>query len=224
MFGLVKKRQNRELPAPERDAPQTLRNEILEDARRQAHKTLQRARQECEKLIAAARSEAETHAQETITAAQERAERQSAVKLAIVPVELGRHRATHIEGLLDVVRSAAAAQLAEEWRTGNQAEKVLALAAEAIRNMDGNSFTLHLADEAHKTLAANPQWITSLCAASGKADLRVELHCDVAPDTQGVIIKESTGRQIWDNRLATRLERAWPMLRIATAKELGLLE
>jgi vacuolar-type H+-ATPase subunit E/Vma4 len=39
----------------------------------------------------------------------------------------------------------------------------------------------------------------------------------------GVIVHDAAGRQVWDNRLAPRLERLWPELRRQLAAQTGLL-
>lgn len=224
MFGLVKKKQMPTVPAPAREAPQALRNEILEDARRQAQKLQTRVQKECDQIMAHARTEAEATARQIIATAEANAAKQSAIKLSILPVEAGRYRGAHIERQLAAIRTAATAKMRAAWQGAAVVPKVLALAAEAMTAMTGESFTLHLSPSDHQLLSAETQWLTALRTRTAKAALQVVLKDDLTAEACGVVVRSATGKQQWDGRLTARLERVWPQLRIMVAKELGLLE
>lgn len=206
---------------PGRDPRQVLRQEIIGDARRQAERVLRRARQECENIMATARSEAEKESRQMLDRARATAARRVALALARIPVETGRLRAAHVELLLERVRAESRDRLAAAREEPEERSSLLALASEAMRGMEGESFVMRLAPGGRQALGE--EWLPALRAQAGKAGIAVTLGEPLARGENGVIVSDATGRQVWDNRVAARLERLWPALRIAVAERLGLL-
>ena len=92
------------------NAEQTLREEILADARRQAGEAAQRAKKEAEAIVTKARIEAENDRRIQAQAAQAEAKRRRELVLATIPVVVGRRRAECIESALNQIRDEAARQ------------------------------------------------------------------------------------------------------------------
>jgi len=221
---LAKKKREAQAPQPVNDAPQVLRREILDDARRQAQRIVQRAQRDCERTLAEARQAASTEAEAALAEAHAQATRRSAVALAVVPVETGRLRGAFIERALAELRGQVAREWQEAWLKEPNGDKALALAAVALRKMSGDRFILRLTEDDHRKLCDRGDWLPRLRELSGKSALEVELRTDLAPGTAGLIVGDSAGLQIWDNRLVVAIERLWPQLRVLMAEQLGVLE
>jgi vacuolar-type H+-ATPase subunit E/Vma4 len=210
------------------NSPEVLCAEILADARRESEDILNRAKAEAASLLAAAEAEAKKIRRDRREQAQAEAARRRETILATVAVEAGRLRAERIELLLESVRQEIRRRL--EARETDSRETVIALAAEAIRQMRGNDFLVKISAADHADFGNDlageilRRSGTSILPVSfggqenlkptGKTPvpLRVSVRADPAV-ADGVIIQSSDGLQIWDNRLSARLERFWPELR-----------
>ena len=185
--------------------------EILEMARRESEGAEAKAGAEAEALLRAAEEEAGRESRARVEAARADAEKRARTLLAAVPLEAERLRAAGLEALLLKVKEAAAARLGEEASRGGGSA---ALAAEALRGMEGTSFELTLPPGGRREgLQAE---IERRC---GKGALALIFQEDPAL-AGGVIARDTAGRQYWDNSFAARLERFWPELRGRLAAEL----
>jgi V/A-type H+-transporting ATPase subunit E len=193
----------------DQSSTEKLREEILADAGREAEKIVIRAKQDAEALLTNAAAEADRLRQERLNEANAEAARQSELILATVPVEIDRLRAARVEALLATIYEEASERLL--GREGFEyRETVIALAAHAIRQMEGDTFVVKLsgADQAILGDALVEE-------ISGRVGRPVSITISNAPDISegGVIVEDGEARQVWDNRLLKRLERLWPELR-----------
>lgn len=196
--------------ATDNQAPQEkLREEILADARRQADRLLRRAGQEAAAITKQATREADQHRTQAIDLARKTADRKTALLLASIPIERGRMRAARIERLLDSVREGAAAQIKPPNPLPR--ETLLSLIAEAAAAMDGGDFLLRLSPADRQTLTET--FIDEIRERAGKPQLIIRLAEPLAVQDSGPVLQDTQGHQFWDNRLASRLTRMWPLLR-----------
>jgi vacuolar-type H+-ATPase subunit E/Vma4 len=198
--------------------PELLRREILADARRERDELLRRAQQEAEAILAKARLEAEKLRQERLDQARAEAGRRSDLMLATVPVEAGLMRSARIESLLQSVCDEARKRLlAREGYAYREA--VVALAAEAVGRMAGEDFVAKLSPADCR--AFGKALCTAVTQSVGRT-LTITLSEEPEITAGGVIVADAAGRQVWDNRLAVRLERLWPELRRQIALQASL--
>ncbi len=209
------------MATPDQNPQDVLRQEIIGDARRQAERTLRRARQDAEAIIARAEADSSRERARLLDQARAGAERRTALVLAKVPVETGRMRSARIESLLQDIHDEARRRLKARDGVCSR-EDLIRLAAEAARGMEGVHFVLQLPAAAR--LMLGDAWLPEVSRLAGKPDLDVQLAADLADDDAGLILRDRAGRQIWDSRLAVRLTRMWPALRVETALLTALLE
>jgi V/A-type H+-transporting ATPase subunit E len=201
------------------DSTEILRQEILTEAEREAEEVVFRARQEAEGFLAKAAADAEQMRREKLDQARKEADRRSELILSTVPVETARLRAARIEELLGSVQDDARRRLIDH-RGFDYREAVIGLAAGAIRRMGGDGFIVRLS-EADGALIGD--------GAAGEIErragrpVRITLSLEQTMTGGGVVVEDGAGRQVWDNRLATRLERLWPEMRRHIAVEAGFV-
>jgi V/A-type H+-transporting ATPase subunit E len=196
-----------------------LREEILRQARTRADDILRRAREQAAALTREAdersRSEGETKRAEARAEADRCIER----TLATVPVERERLIAAHTEALLESVRNDLQFQLASRDAVDIRAS-LIALAAGAIRHMEGTAFVVQVAATDRDLLDQTALNEIRTRAEKPGATLTVETSVHV---TGGVLVRDAEGRQEWDNRPEARLARSWPELRRRLALASGLV-
>lgn len=202
------------------NSPDVLSAEILAEAKRECDELIRRAQQEAETLMAAATSEAEKIRREKLEAARTEAARRTELMLATIPVEVGRLRSARIESILESIREEARRRLLA--RDFDSHETVIALASEAVRQMPGTDFVLKIAAADHA--AFGDQLAAEIAGRSGRSPLKLTIFPDLAMADSGVIVEDSTGTCIWDNRLLSRLDRLWPELRRQLAIQTRLVE
>jgi vacuolar-type H+-ATPase subunit E/Vma4 len=208
------------MATPNPNSPEVLSAEILAQAGRECDEILRRAQREAESLLAAATAEADKIRREKLDAARAEAARRSELMLATVPVEAGRLRAARIEAILENIREAARRQL--ESRHFDAHETVVALAAEAIRQMPGTDFVLKISAADHA--AFGDKLAGEVCQRTGRSPLKLTISADPTVTDGGVMVQDAAGIRLWDNRLLSRLERLWPELRRQIAVRTGLVE
>ena len=202
------------------NSPDVLSAEILAEAKRECDELIRRAQQEAETLMAAATSEAEKIRREKLEAARTEAARRTELMLATIPVEVGRLRSARIESILESIREEARRRLLA--RDFDSHETVIALASEAVRQMPGTDFVLKIAAADHA--AFGDKLAAEIAGRSGRSPLKLTIFPDLAMADSGVIVEDSTGTCIWDNRLLSRLDRLWPELRRQLAIQTRLVE
>lgn len=197
---------------------EVLRDEILADAQRQATRLIRKAEREAKAVVDKATRESQQERDSKLAAAQAEADRKRMLALATVPVEIGRMRAARIEKQLLALRDQARARL--RARQGfDYAATLERLAAEAVAQMEGDTFILELCEQDQKRFAARLTEVAVKRAQRPQATVTVD--DDPAPITGGVIVRDPPSRQVWDNSLEARLDRLWPLLRSQIATRLG---
>lgn len=188
----------------EKEKAGALVKEILGLAGNESARIEAAAEAEAAALLRSAEETAAREGRARVEAARAAAGRRAGMLLAAVPLETERLRAAGLEALLAAVRTAAGDLLAGEPSGGGVAA---ALAAEALRGMEGESFVLALpAGTDGEGLKAE---IERRC---GRGPLQLEFTEDKTL-AGGVIARDAAGRQYWDNSFKARLERRWPELR-----------
>lgn len=196
-----------------------LREEILAQARRQAGDLVSRARQEADALRAKAAAAAETTRRERLEAGRTNAARQRELILSAVPLETNRRRLARIESLLQAIHDDARRRLADH-DTFDYREALAGLAADAVSRMVGETFVLTLSPA--ERAAFGEGFAEDVARRVGRAPLAITVVEEATMTEGGVMVQDAEGRQIWDNRLLTRLERLWPELRQQLAVRTGL--
>lgn len=198
---------------------EVLRDEILADARRQAERAVRKAEREGQAAIEKAKEEAQRERDEKLAAAQAEAERKRMLTLATVPVDIGRMRAAKAEQMLHSLREQAAECL--ESRQGfDYGQTLPQLAVEAISHMEGDAFVLALGKV--DLDAYGPTLADRVREAAGRSNVTISVDPQPAAISNGVVIRDLDGRQVWDNSLDARLDRMWPLMRSHLAEQLGL--
>jgi vacuolar-type H+-ATPase subunit E/Vma4 len=191
------------------DAAGKLSAEILADARRRAEEIVVRARKDAEAFLAVSASEADKVRQNIFDQAHAEADRQSALILATVPIEIGRQLLARVEALLESIHDEACQRLVArdgfEYR-----ETVIALASDAIRRMVGIEYVVKLSS-ADQTVVDDGLAEDIVRRTGMSVSISISREEDIIGD--GVIIEDTGARQVWDNRFLKRLERLWPELR-----------
>lgn len=198
------------MATPNNNPEEALRGEILAEARRESEQILRRAQQDAEARLAKAAAEADRARQERLEATRADAARRKELILATVAVETGRLRSARIEALLESVHEEARRRLLA--REGfNYRDAVIALAAEALRQMPGDAFAVKLspADRA----AFGDELAGEVSRRVARSPLNLTISTDAAITDGGLILQDAEERHLWDNRLSARLARLWPELR-----------
>jgi vacuolar-type H+-ATPase subunit E/Vma4 len=201
------------------NSTEKLHEEIFAEAQRESEEIIIHARQDAEIFLTSAGAVADRTRQERLDHARAEATLRSSLIRATIPVETGRLRTLRVETLLESVREEALRRLLTregfEYR-----ETVIVLAADAIRQMTGDIFTVKLSSSDQDILGDGLS--EEITLRVGRA---VNITVSLEPDMtgSGVMVEDSEGRQVWDNRLLKRLERLWPELRRQIAIEAALV-
>lgn len=197
------------MAASNQNSPEILREEILAEARRESEEILRRARQDAEALLAKAAADAEQIRREHLDQARAEAARRRELILATVAVETGRLRSARIETWLQSIQEATRQKL--QARDGfDYRETIIALAAEALSRMAGDTFVVKLSPADHAVLG---QGLAEEIGRRAGRPLIITVTGEPTVKDSGPIIQDREGRQVWDNRFLSRLERLWPELR-----------
>ena len=213
-------RKEPEVATLNQNSQEALCEEILADARRQSEQVICRAQQEAGALIAKAAADAEKARHERLDLARAEATRRKELILARVPVETGRLRAVRIEGLLQAIYAEARRRLAARYDFDYRRTLVV-LAAEAISRMSGGAFVVKLSVADYAALGDG--LAQEIALRAGRSSLSITISEEPTITESGLIVQDGEGRQVWDNRLAARLERLWPELRRQIAVQSSLV-
>lgn len=190
---------------------------IAEQAREEAERILAQARADRAAALARAENEAREQAERAVSRAREEARQHRENVLSMVPVELARMRAAAIEKLLEDIRNEVLQRLNDRKSCGSP-DTLAALAVDAIRQMEGTAFVIAASTEDVREFGTALRDAIAAASGSGHA---IELVAENGIKT-GVLVRDQTGRQRWDNRLEARLERLWPALRVQLLDALHL--
>ena len=205
---------------PTHNSPEVLRDEILADARRESDQILRRAQEQAQAILGKATAEAEKVRRDWLDHASTEASRRKELILATVQLEAGRLRSARVEALLqsvcDEVRRRLLAREGLEYR-----EVLVELAAEALSKMVGEAFLVKLSPGDYTEFGVG--LAENISHRVGRSPLNISISADATGTGGGVLVQDTDGRQVWDNRLAARLERLWPELRRQIAVQTALV-
>ena len=213
------------------DQADTLAEQILADARKQAEPIKRRAGREAQRMADRARESAERERQE----ARARAERDAGARLrrtrARTQLEVANIRRRGAEDILLAVRERAMQALAELTRSDDYPAVLVALATVAAREMGSESIELVMRAEDRE--AHGPQVVEALRErlgvgalrgrlGVGESDRRVEvgLSNSTVRTTGGLLVWSADGRRLCDQTFEARLARLWDGLREEVAADL----
>lgn len=200
------------------NSPEMLRQEILAEARKMSEEILSQARCDAETFVNNSVEEAKKIKRQKLDEANAEADRRCELIIAAVPVETGRMRLERIESLLDSVRDEARRILLD--REGFDYRKaIVSLASLAIGKMTGATFVVKLPD---MDMAGPGEDLAEEITLHAGRPVDITLVYEQGM-TGGVIVEDNEGRQTWDNRLVSRLERLWPELRRQIALEAAFI-
>lgn len=189
---------------------EALCREILAAARTEADRLVRQAHDDAATLMADTTAHEESTRQQRLDTAREEADRRRDRILATVPVEAFRLRATRLETILQSIHDAIRRRLfAREGFDSH--ETVVSAANYAINRMAGSTFVVAISPADHATFGAS--LADDILERTEKTGVLIHVIEDAAVPDGGVMIHDDEGREEWDNRLASRLERLWPVLR-----------
>jgi vacuolar-type H+-ATPase subunit E/Vma4 len=195
---------------PANNSTKILCEEILAEAHRKGEEIIRHAREQAKSLLVQASADAETVRRDHLNQVRADAARRRELLLATVPVEAGRLRSARIETLLESVLEEVQRRLPVH-EGFDYRETILRLATEAVSQMTGDSFMAKLSPEDVEKFGA--ELGREICQRVGRSSLHITVVEDGTITGGGVVIQDTDGRQLWDNRLAARLDRLWPALR-----------
>ncbi|MDP6438390.1 MAG: V-type ATP synthase subunit E family protein [Candidatus Brocadiia bacterium] len=210
------------------DQADTLAEQILADARKQAEPTKRRAGREAERIADRARESAERERQDARASADKEAEASLRRTRARTQLEVANIRRRGAEDILLAVRERAMQALAELARSDDYPAVLVALATVAAREMRTESIELVMRAEDRE--AHGPQVVEAL---QGRLDVgeweqgrlaarRVEvgLSNSTVRTTGGLLVWTADGRRLCDQTFEARLARLWGGLREEVAEDL----
>jgi vacuolar-type H+-ATPase subunit E/Vma4 len=201
------------------NSTEKLHEEIFAEARRESEEIIIRARHDAEIFLTSADAVANRTRQELLDQARAEATLRSNLIRATIPVETGRLRTSRVESLLESIHEEARKRL--QAREGFEyRETIIALASDAIRQMEGNVFVVRLS-KADQAILGDDLAEKIALQVGRSVKITVSLESDITES--GVVVEDGEARQIWDNRFLKRLERMWPELRQQTAIETSLV-
>ena len=187
-----------------------LREEILTEGRRNSEEILRQAHIEADNLLKKAQSDIDHIRSDMLSQARSDAVHRKELLLATVPVEAGRIRSSKIESLLEGIREEAIKQLSS-MQGDSYRRSLLNLASDAINHMEGNSFVVHISEK--DRIEHGDNLAREIERHIHHSPVEITIAYDTDLSGHGPIIEDKEGRQLWDNRFLSRLNRLWPDLR-----------
>lgn len=200
--------------------PRILQEEILSEARHQSEEIVKQAQEEARGVLERAVAEAGRLRQEAIARAQAEASRRADLILATIPVEAGRKRSERVEECLEIVRKEVTRRLMA--RDGfDYREALVVTAVQAVNQMSGALLELKLSPADYAGLGQ--RLMEEISRQTGRPVSSLAVSEDRTIAGGGLVVQNREGSQVWDNRLASRLERLWPELRRQIADQVSLV-
>ena len=197
--------------------------EILSQARAEGEEICRLASVEADNILKRAGEDAQKARRVLLETAGAEAALRRELMVAAVPVEAARLRSARIEALLQTIRAEAGRRLLAPPAEGPWRKEILVeLAVEAVSRLAGGAVVLKLSPADFREAGAGMGAAVALRAARSESEVSVDE--DLSVTEGGVIVQDAQGRQVWDNRLASRLERMWPELRRLIAVRTGLAD
>jgi len=197
------------------DAADSLSNQILADAQKQAEPIRRRAAREAERIMERARQDAEQERQEIRRRTQETLQLRVNRMRARTEVEVQNIRRQATDDVLTAVRQRAIRDMAELTRSPGYADVLAGLALEAARQMDSRDLELVMRAEDRQSLG--PQVAEAVRRRLGpRPDGQppaVSVSDQTVPACGGLLVRNAGGRVFCDETFEARLRRMWDDLR-----------
>jgi vacuolar-type H+-ATPase subunit E/Vma4 len=191
---------------------QKLRNEILNDAKRKAERTVTRAKRDAEKALNDARAEQEAERQQSLEQAAGRGDARSRAILSTVSQEVRRSRLTSRETIIAKCLDEALSQT--NSLSGNEAsESLVALLQEAVAALGSDELVVRVSPKEADMLT--PEFLSAQGLIPGL--LKIQADDAIAG---GVVVETPDGRRRFDNTHATRRARLLEPLRTLLAGDI----
>lgn len=183
---------------------------ILAEARTEADRLIRKAHDEAAHLLSGATEEEENIRQQRLEKATQEAARQRDRILTTLPIETRRLSAARMEALLQSIHGEVRRRLlaGEGFDTK---EILIASAAYAITRMAGSTFVVAISPADHAVLGSS--LAGEIMQRTERTGIQLQIVEDPSITRGDVVIHDDEGRQEWDNRLTSRLDRLWPDLR-----------
>ena len=136
-----------------------------------------------------------------------------------MPGEIRGRISISVEEALEQVRTAVLERL-QHGKTSLSRRQLLRLIAKPLAAMEGENFVVQLNNRERKLLGDD--FAVELAHLSGKEGVTLTWGNPLPEAESGPVIADPSGKQRWDTRLPSRLQRMWPALRRALAQQTGL--
>ena len=201
------------------NATEALREEILQDARRKARRTLQRAHKQVARTEKRAAEAASSTHKRVLEEAADRAGRLRRNTLASVETEVKRERLKARQRVVDEIYQAALERL-RRLPDDRSASALRELIVEGVLEMAGEGFEVHVAHGQQKLLTDE-----LLSDAAGEVQRRSARQVRLSRGDRigstavlgGAIVVSADGKQMVDNTFEGRLKRMKSKLRLVVA-------
>jgi len=198
---------------------EALREEILEDARRKARRTLERAKKQADRTEKRANEEAESAHKRVIDEATARADRFRRNTLASVETEIKREQLRARQRVVDEVYEAALERL-RNLPDDRSTSVLRELIVEGVLEMEGEAFRVHVAP-GQQDLLTDELLSQAADEVQRRSSRRVRLSRDgrtgATAASGGAVIVSADGKQMVDNTFEGRLRRIRSELRLVVA-------
>lgn len=203
------------------ESADSLVEQILEDARRQAERKKKKAHRQAERIVEEAREEAEEERQSILEDADSRAEAEEKKLRAGISQEKRFLRQKALQELLEHVRERCLERLAALRGEDDYREVLLGLAMDALDQMRGECFVLTLRAEDRERLGEDlADALPERAAEELNRDLEVRLSEETVEARGGLTLMREDGKEICDETFEGRMRRLWPELRHEVADRL----
>ncbi len=208
------------MEAPAQTSEEGLCAAILAEAHQECAHVLALARKQKEAVVADAVAEASRLKKERLARARAEADHCRELISATLPIEVARKRRSAIEALLETVHKSVRSRC-EAAQDLESPLRQIALASDAIGRMQGDSFVVKLRRGPSRSEADG--LARAIATGVGRSGLRIAVVEDLTIQSDGVLVRDTLGHQVWDNTCLARLERLWPELRRQIAVRVSLV-
>ena len=198
------------------DASKVLREEILEQSRREAENVLESARKEADRLISEAGKEAKSYHEHEMKIAQDQADQIEKKILSSVHLELKKQTMRMRETLINRMLEALAEQL-NTFR-GKEAYRPFLerLIVQGIVSLESDSVNVMLPSKEKELI--DQKKISEHVKNENGQEVSIKIR-NTEEDEGGALIFSEDGRTRFDNRFSALIRRNLDLLRLAAIKE-----
>ncbi|MFH0964156.1 MAG: V-type ATP synthase subunit E family protein [Planctomycetota bacterium] len=207
---------------PEKQSSDTsaLRGEILEDARKRAEREIRAAERDADELLSRAKESAAAAEREILAEAKTKADRQSAIALASLPLERERMDLRAREDVIQSVFSDALVRLAEAG-PDERKEAIRRLALAAAHTLKRGKLLLRVSEN---DLGLLDEAFFSALSKDAPDGLTFAVGPKLPKTVGGVLIETEDETELFNNTFEARQRRLNDALRVDVASRLWKVE